>query len=390
MAIAFPTTGLTAGVTVYSYSGRTWLWTGTVWQSVGTVSGSQGTTGSTGPQGATGQSIQGATGQSIQGTTGSAATIAVGTTTTGAAATAAAVTNSGTSSAATFNFTIPQGIQGATGADSTIQGPTGTAASIAVGTTYTGTAGTAASVQNMGTSTSATLQFVIPQGIQGATGAASTVQGPAGTSVQGSTGAGYSGVTSTSSQSVSIGAKTWTLNTANAFITGDRIRAIQSTSNYVEGTATITGTTLTMTSDVSVGTTGPYTNWTFSIAGLQGIQGTQGNQGIQGTTLALRNAQTTNYTIVPGDSGLIVSSTGTGTQYLSIPTNTAQAITIGSQIHFVGMSTGTYTIQAVTSGTTNIQSTGATPAAPKLRAQYAMATAIKLAAEAWIVTGDIS
>ena len=388
MAISFPTTGLTAGVTLYSYSGRTWLWTGTVWQSVGTVSGSQGTTGSTGPQGATGQSIQGATGQSIQGTAGSAATVAVGTTTTGAAATSASVTNSGTTSAAVFNFTVPQGIQGTTGADSTAQGPTGTAATVAVGTTFTGAAATAASVQNVGTSSAATLQFVIPQGIQGATGAASTVQGPTG-----STGTGYSGVTSTSSQSVSIGAKTWTLNTAGAFITGDRIRAIQSATAYVEGTATVSGTTLTMTSDVSVGTTGPYTNWTFSIAGLQGIQGpqgTQGIQGIQGTTLALRNAQTTNYTIVPGDSGLIVSSTGTGTQYLSIPTNAAQAITIGSQIHFVGMSTGTYTIQAVTSGTTSIQSTGATVAKPVLRAQYAMATAIKLATDAWIVTGDIS
>jgi hypothetical protein len=55
-----------------------------------------------GPQGATGA-------------TGSAATIVVGTTTTGAAGTSASVTNSGTSSAATFNFTIPQGTAGTNG-----------------------------------------------------------------------------------------------------------------------------------------------------------------------------------------------------------------------------------------------------------------------------------
>ena len=47
-----------------------------------------------------------------RGVAGTAATIAVGTTTTGAAGTNASVTNSGTSSAAVFNFVIPQGVAG--------------------------------------------------------------------------------------------------------------------------------------------------------------------------------------------------------------------------------------------------------------------------------------
>jgi hypothetical protein len=51
-----------------------------------------------------------------QGTAGNAATVAVGTTTTGNAGTNASVTNSGTTSAAVFNFTIPRGDTGATGA----------------------------------------------------------------------------------------------------------------------------------------------------------------------------------------------------------------------------------------------------------------------------------
>jgi len=54
MAISFPTTGLTPNVTTYTYSGRTWLWTGTVWQSVGTAQGLTGTQGITGPQGTQG------------------------------------------------------------------------------------------------------------------------------------------------------------------------------------------------------------------------------------------------------------------------------------------------------------------------------------------------
>ena len=48
MPINFPTTGLVANVTTYSYDGRTWIWTGFVWQSVGTVQGLQGTTGTKG------------------------------------------------------------------------------------------------------------------------------------------------------------------------------------------------------------------------------------------------------------------------------------------------------------------------------------------------------
>ena len=75
-----------------------------------TSTGSFGPTGATGATGATGST--GATGA-----TGTAATIAVGTVSAGTAA----VTNSGTSSAAIFDFTLQTGATGATGAT----GPTG-------------------------------------------------------------------------------------------------------------------------------------------------------------------------------------------------------------------------------------------------------------------------
>lgn len=97
------------------------------------------------------------------GATGSAATVSVGSTTTGAAGTSASVSNSGTSSAAIFDFIIPQGDKGDTGA-------TGAAATIAVGTTSTGAAGTSASVVNSGTSNAAIFDFTIPKGDKGDTG----------------------------------------------------------------------------------------------------------------------------------------------------------------------------------------------------------------------------
>jgi hypothetical protein len=76
---------------------------------LGVPTGATGATGATGSAGATGAT--GATGSA-----GTAATIAVGTVTTGAAGSSATITNSGTSSAAVFDFSIPTGNTGATGA----------------------------------------------------------------------------------------------------------------------------------------------------------------------------------------------------------------------------------------------------------------------------------
>lgn len=121
--------------------------------------GDQGPQGSQGPKGDTGDT--GPTGPA-----GSAATITVGTTTTGNPGTNASVTNSGTSSAAVFNFTIPRGNTGATGP----QGPDGDAATITVGTVTTGAPGTSATVVNSGTSSAAVLDFTIPRGDKGESG----------------------------------------------------------------------------------------------------------------------------------------------------------------------------------------------------------------------------
>ena len=85
------------------------------WTSIGALQGPQG---ATGPQGETGP----------QGDPGAAATIAVGTVTTGEAGTQAVVTNSGTTSAAVFDFTIPQGAtgpQGPQGNPTTVNGKSG-------------------------------------------------------------------------------------------------------------------------------------------------------------------------------------------------------------------------------------------------------------------------
>lgn len=118
-------------------------------------------------------SLKGDTG--AKGDTGSAATIAVGTITTGAAGSSASVTNSGTTSAAVFDMSIPKGDTGSAG----------TAATIAVGTVTTGAAGSSATVTNSGTSTAAVFDIAIPKGDKGDTGSAGAKgdTGTAGSSV---------------------------------------------------------------------------------------------------------------------------------------------------------------------------------------------------------------
>lgn len=82
--------------------------------------GPTGPTGPQGPQGETGpQGVQGEQGpqgvQGPQGEPGAAATVTAGQTTTLPAGSSASVTNSGTTSAAVFDFAIPQGAQGPQG-----------------------------------------------------------------------------------------------------------------------------------------------------------------------------------------------------------------------------------------------------------------------------------
>jgi hypothetical protein len=103
------------------------------------------------------------------------------------------------------------------------------------------------------------------------------------------------------------------------------------------------------------------------------------------------DAQTgTTYTTVLNDNGQVVTMNNASANTLSIPTNASVAYPVGTQINVLQIGAGQTTIQAVTSGTTSILSTGATAAAPKLRARYSMATCIKAATDTWYVIGDIS
>ena len=109
------------------------------------------------------------------GATGSAGTVTVGTTTTGSTGGSASVSNSGTSSNAVLNFTIPTGSTGQQGTTGNV-GPTGSTgavgddATIQIGSITTLPANANATVANAGSDTAAVLNFGLPMGQAGPQG----------------------------------------------------------------------------------------------------------------------------------------------------------------------------------------------------------------------------
>jgi hypothetical protein len=102
------------------------------------------------------------------------------------------------------------------------------------------------------------------------------------------------------------------------------------------------------------------------------------------------DAETASYTAVLANNGQVVTMSVASANTFSIPTNASVAFPIGTQINVLQIGAGQTTIQAVTSGTTSILSTGATAAAPKLRVQYSAATCLKAGTDLWYVFGDIA
>jgi len=103
------------------------------------------------------------------------------------------------------------------------------------------------------------------------------------------------------------------------------------------------------------------------------------------------SAKTAAYTIASGDEGYLFSMNNAATQQFNIPTDATFNFAIGTEVHFVWITgAGQPTIGATTPGTTTVISTGATSATPKLRVVNSAASAIKLAANSWLVVGDLA
>jgi hypothetical protein len=103
------------------------------------------------------------------------------------------------------------------------------------------------------------------------------------------------------------------------------------------------------------------------------------------------SAKTAAYTFASGDEGNLFSMNNAASVQFNIPTDATFNFAIGTELNVFWITgAGQPTIGAVTPGTTTVISTGATSATPKLRAVNAGATIKKLAANSWIVFGDIA
>lgn len=97
------------------------------------------------------------------------------------------------------------------------------------------------------------------------------------------------------------------------------------------------------------------------------------------------NAQTgTTYTLVATDASKVVTATNAAAITVTVPSGVFVA---GDIITVINSGAGLVTFAA--SGTT-IVSTGATPAAPSIRAQYAAAQVICTASNEFTIVGDIA
>ena len=103
------------------------------------------------------------------------------------------------------------------------------------------------------------------------------------------------------------------------------------------------------------------------------------------------NAQTgTTYTAVKADGlNSICTMDNASANTFRIPTDATYDFPIGTTLLVYMKGAGVTTINAVTSGTTTINSAGAVAAAPVL-SRYRSAACIKVAANSWIVVGGIA
>ena len=143
----------------------------------------------------------------------------------------------------------------------------------------------------------------------------------------------------------------------------------------------ITGPTGPSGADSTVeGPTGPTGP---SVTGPAGATGPTGATGEWDTAQTIE-VKTETYTAVLADAGKLLRFTNSTTVDFVIPTNDAAAFAVGQRIDLAQYGTGQVEVLGDTGVTVR-----ATPTA-KLRAQYSVASIIKIATNEWLLAGDLA
>ena len=169
--------------------------------------------------------------------------------------------------------------------------------------------------------------------------------------------------------------------------------AIDSSMQYLEGGTT--GQILSKTSGTDLAYTwinndqGDIT--AVTTAAGSGLSGGGTSGAIALSRSSSYTAKTDNYTIASGDEFNLFSMNAATDKEFRIPTDATFNFAVGTEVNFFWITgVGQPKVVAVTPGTTAVISTGAATASPKLRVANSAATCIKLAANSWLVVGDIA
>ena len=92
----------------------------------------------------------------------------------------------------------------------------------------------------------------------------------------------------------------------------------------------------------------------------------------------------TTYTLVAADLGKVVQTTSASAVTVTVPPNSSVAFAVGTVVEVARMGTGSVTIAQGAGVTIR------TPLTLALRAQYSTATLRKIAADEWIIAGDLA
>jgi hypothetical protein len=213
--------------------------------------------------------------------------------------------------------------------------------------------------------------------------------GPSGntfTVSRGQAGTGVAGVTGVAHSTGATIRHVLTSDDLTAFAAGISPVSSFAFSGSTSGTTTVQATAVAGTNTLSLPATTSDT-----LAGIAATQ-TLSNKTLTAPKITLGySAKTAAYTLASGDESYLFSMNNAATAQFNIPTDATFNFAIGTQISFVWITgAGQPTIGATTPATTTVISNAAVSATPKLRVVNSAATAIKLAANSWLVVGDIA
>ena len=174
--------------------------------------------------------------------------------------------------------------------------------------------------------------------------------------------------------------------------------------NGTSGTSGLNGTSGTSGLDGTSGTSGLNgTSGTSGTSGLNGTSGSMGTSGLNGTSGSMgtsglngtsgsgylgipQNSKSADYTTVMSDAGkhILHPSSDANARVFTIDSNANVAYEIGTAITFINDSVNSCTI-VITDDTLVFSSAGTT--GTRTLAQYGMATAVKISATRWYISG---